>query len=267
MSNSIQGVAHRGSSLLAPENTLAAFHNALTLGIDAIELDVQMSRDGQTIVFHDNTLDRLTNGRGNILDQDFAYLRSLNAAAHFPGGWFQPEGIPTLREVLDLAKGHVSVYIEIKHSQREGVSGRYPNIAETVVAEVQATNMLDQALIISFDWHILSVIKSLEPSLETGAIVSKEWWSEQTKDPLDVLCEQAAALGCSWINLDALLFSPDMPDIFHQRGFQLGLWTVNRLDKLRQFATAGVDSLTTDRPDFFVQLGRGPYLPSEHPSR
>ncbi len=267
MFNSVQGVAHRGGSLLAPENTLAAFHNALTLGIDAIELDVQMSRDGQAIVFHDNTLGRLTDGRGNILDQDFAYLRSLNAAAHFPGGWFQSEGIPTLREVLDLAKGRVSVYIEIKYSQQEGVSGRYPNIAETVVAEVQATNMLDQALIISFDWHILSIIKSLEPSLETGAIVSKEWWSEQTKDPLDVVCEQAAALGCSWIDLDALFFSPDMPDIFHQRGFQLGLWTVNRLDELRHFATAGVDSLTTDRPDFFAQLGRGPYLPPEHPSR
>jgi glycerophosphoryl diester phosphodiesterase len=254
MVNSVQGVAHRGGSLLAPENTLAAFHNALTLGIDIIELDVQMSRDGQLIVFHDDTLDWLTDGQGNILDQDFAYLRSLNAAAHFSKGWFQPEGIPTLREVLDLAKGHASVYIEIKHSQQEGASESRLNIAETVIAEIQATNMLDQVLIISFDWHILSVIKSLEPSLETGAIVSKKWWSEQTKDPLALLCEQAAALGCSWIDLDAHLFSPGMSDILHQRGFQLGLWTVNKLDELRQFALAGIDSLTTDRPDLFVQL-------------
>jgi glycerophosphoryl diester phosphodiesterase len=253
--NSVQRIAHRGGSLLAPENTLAAFDNALALGVDAIELDVQMSRDGQAIIFHDNTIDRLTDGRGNILDQDFTYLRSLNAAAHFPSGWFQSERIPTLREVLDLAKGRVSVHIEIKNSQREGVYGRYPNIAETVVAEIQAANMLDQALIISFDWHTLSVIKSLEPSLETGVIVSRQWWSAQTKDPLNVLCDQATSLGCPWIDMDALLFSPDMPDILHQRGFQLGIWTVNSLDELHRFTTADVGSLTTDRPDLFAQLG------------
>ena len=100
--NHIQRVAHRGGSALAPENTLAAFRNALTLPIDAIELDVHMSRDGHAIVFHDYTIEKKTNGSGNILDLDFAYLRSLNAAAHFPGGWPEPQQIPTLREALTL---------------------------------------------------------------------------------------------------------------------------------------------------------------------
>src|SRR5438445_2364295 len=159
MNNHIQRVAHRGGSHLAPENTLAAFRHALTLPIDAIELDVQMSRDGHIIVFHDNTVDKLTNGTGNILDLDFAYLRSLNAAAHFPGGWPEPQQIPTLREVLDLAKGHVQVYIEIKASKRDGVYGRYPNIAETVLSEVREAGMLNEVLVISFDWLILPFIK------------------------------------------------------------------------------------------------------------
>src|SRR6266404_1524223 len=114
MNHSIQRVAHRGGSHLAPENTLAAFRNALTLQVDAIELDVHMSRDGHAIVFHDYTVEGRTDGQGNILDLDFAYLRSLNAAAHFPGGWPQPEQIPTLSEVLHLAKGRVQIYIEIK---------------------------------------------------------------------------------------------------------------------------------------------------------
>src|SRR5437588_5998358 len=138
MEHAIQRVAHRGGSSLAPENTLVAFRNALNLPIDAIELDVQMSRDGHAIVFHDNTVERLTNGEGNILDLDFAYLRSLNAAAHFPGGWPEPQQIPTLREVLELAKGRVRVYIEIKLSSRDGVPGRYPKIAETVIEQVLA---------------------------------------------------------------------------------------------------------------------------------
>src|SRR5438045_2163474 len=114
----VQRVAHRGGSELAPENTLTAFRNALKFPIDAIELDVHMTSDGHIIAFHDYTVDKLTNGQGNILDLDFAYLRSLNAAAHFPGRWPEPQQIPTLREVLDLAKGHVQAHIENKHSKR-----------------------------------------------------------------------------------------------------------------------------------------------------
>ena len=105
----VQRVAHRGGSSLAPENTLAAFRNALTLSVDAVELDVQMSRDGQLIVFHDNTIERLTNGEGNILDLDFAPLRELNAAAHFSGNWPETEQIPTLSEVLALVKERTRV--------------------------------------------------------------------------------------------------------------------------------------------------------------
>src|SRR3984893_13564890 len=161
MKNHIQRVAHRGGSHLAPENTLAAFRNALTLPIDAIELDVHMSRDGHAVVIHDNIVDKRTNGKGNILDLDFASLRSLNAAAHFPGGWPEAQQIPTLREVLDLAKSHVQVSIEIKPSKRNGAYGHYPNIAETVLEEVRHAGMLDQVLIISFDWSTLPLIKSL----------------------------------------------------------------------------------------------------------
>src|SRR5947207_8894880 len=124
MQQHVQRVAHRGGSHLAPENTLAAFRNALTLPIDAIELDVHISRDGHAVVIHDNTVDKCTNGMGNILDLDFAYLRSLNAAANFPGGWPEPQQIPTLREALDRAKGHAAVYNEIKSRTRYGMQGR-----------------------------------------------------------------------------------------------------------------------------------------------
>src|SRR5581483_4903888 len=147
MKDFIQLVAHRGGSRLAPQNTLAAFRNALNFPIDAIELDVHMSRDGHAIVFHDYTVEKLTNGTGNILDLDFDYLRGLNAAAHFPGGWSEPQQIPTLGEVLKLAKGRVQVYIEIKPGERDGFFERYPHIAETVVDELRAADMLADVLI------------------------------------------------------------------------------------------------------------------------
>ena len=254
MDDHIQQVAHRGGSALAPENTLAAFRNALTLPVDAIELDVHMSRDGHMIVFHDNTVERRTNGRGNILDLDFAYLRSLNAAAHFPGGWPQPQQIPTLHEVLDFAKGHVQVYIEIKTSKRAGSHGRYPNIVETVVNEVRATGMTDSVLVMSFDWSLLPHVKSLEPTLPTGALVSDDTWHARAAGALTTLIAQTQSLGCSWLNMDWKLCTEDMPPIIHEHGLKIGLWTVNNQSDMRRFASAGVDSITSDRPDLFQSL-------------
>jgi glycerophosphoryl diester phosphodiesterase len=254
MKHAIQLVAHRGGSQLAPQNTLAAFRNALNFPIDAIELDVHMSRDGRAIVFHDYTVEKLTNGEGNILDLDFDYLRGLNAAAHFPGGWPEPQQIPTLSEVLNLAKGRVQVYIEIKPSKRDDVFGRYPNIVETVVEEVSTADMLADVLIISFDWQVLPHIKTLEPSLKMGALVSTDVWNSGEKHAISTLAERVAALGCDWINMDSKLFTSEMPELFHHSGFKLGVWTVNTLHDMRRFASAGVDSLTSDRPDLFAEL-------------
>lgn len=254
MIHHIQKVAHRGGSTLAPQNTLAAFRNALTLPIDAIELDVQMTRDGHAVVFHDNTVEKLTNGSGNMLDLDFSYVRGLNAAAHFLGGWPEPQQIPTLWEVLNLAKDHLQVYIEIKFSERDGVYGRYPNIAEAVVEAVRSAGMLDQVLIISFDWMILPVIKSLEPALRAGAIVSDDVWNPRAGGALQTLVDDLASLRCDWINIDCDLFTDTMPGVAHNHGYKLGVWTVNSSDEMCRFAAAGIDSITTDRPDLFSEI-------------
>jgi glycerophosphoryl diester phosphodiesterase len=251
MAQRLQRIAHRGGSLIAPENTLAAFRSALTLPLDYIELDVQMSRDGHIVVFHDATVDRLTDGTGNILDLDFAYLRSLNAAAKFPEGWPERERIPTLQEVLTLVKGRLRVCIEIKLSERDGRYGRYPQIAEAVTREVRNAKMLDRVLIISFDWATLSRIRHLEPSFITGALVSSELWSPQKEHALEDLCKQISQIGCNWIDIDRELFTSDMLPIFHQNSFKVGIWTVNELEELKSLAELGVDALTTDRPDLF----------------
>jgi glycerophosphoryl diester phosphodiesterase len=250
----VQRVAHRGGSCLAPENTLAAFRNALTLPVDAVELDVQMSRDGQLIVFHDSTVDRLTDGKGNILDLDFATLRSLNAAATFPGNWPETEQIPALSEVLTLVKERARVYIEIKTSERDGIYGRYPRISEAVLRAVRIARMLNRVLIISFDWPVLLHIKSLEPRLQTGAIVSHDVWDPGAENAFAMLLSQMRKFGCSWVNMDRCLFTEELPARIHEQDLKLGLWTVNTLEDLRRFASAHVDSLTTDRPDLFAEL-------------
>ena len=119
---------------------------------------------------------------------------------------------------------------------------------------VCAGAMLDQVLIISFDWLILPQVKTLEPSLRTGALVSNDVWNPRARGAIHTLLEQVAALGCDWINMDDDLFTADMPALFHERGLKLGLWTVNTVQAMRRFAAAGVDSLTSDRPDLFSVL-------------
>lgn len=254
MNQYIHRVAHRGGAQLAPENTLAAFLNALTLPIDAIELDVHLSRDGHVVVIHDNHVHKRTKGSGNILDLDLSYLRSLDAAAKHPGGWHAPEQIPTLSEVLELAKGRTQVYIEIKLSRRGRTHKSYPNIAEKVIELVHSSGMSDHVLIISFDWMILPIIKSLEPTMQTGMLVSNKVWNSRANDGMQLLIEKAAEYGCEWINMDYKLFSSEMPQTVHNHGLRLGLWTVNSEEDMLRFAAAGVDSLTSDRPDLFSVL-------------
>lgn len=254
MATNFQRVAHRGGSQLAPENTLAAFRTALTLGVDAIELDVQMTRDGHAIVFHDNTVEELTNGQGNVLDLDFAYLRSLNAAAHFPGGWPEPQRIPTFREILDLARARTQVYVEIKPSYRDGTYGRYPNIAETVVKEIRDAKMVENVLIISFDHLILPIVKTLEPALQTAMVVSEDVWNAKSENAFESLLQQARALQTDWLNIDYELFTNDMPQKVHTHGLKLGCWTVNTLEAMDALAATGIDSITSDRPDLFGKV-------------
>jgi len=170
------------------------------------------------------------------------------------GGWPEPQQIPTLWEVLNLAKDHVQVYIEIKFSERDGVFGRYPNIAEAVVEAVRSAGMLAQVLIISFDWTILPIIKSLEPALQTGTIVSDDVWNPRAEHALQTLVDELASLRCNWINMDCDLFTNTMPGVAHNHGYKLGIWTVNSSDEMRRLATAGIDSITTDRPDLFYEV-------------
>jgi glycerophosphoryl diester phosphodiesterase len=225
----------------------------LTLSVDALELDVQMSNDGYDIVFHDATINRLTNGQGNVLDLDFASLRGLNAAANFRDGWSEPQQIPTLHEVLELARPYeVQVFIELKPSERnKGQYGSYPGIVEATLKAMQDTNMLARCMVMSFDWSLLPKMKELAPEVPTGALVSTHQWDALAPGGLSKLVERVQALQCAWVHLDNRLFSPEIPGFLHQNDLLLGIWTVNDVNRMKTLVAAGVDAMTSDYPDLF----------------
>ena len=113
MDGGVLSIAHRGAAGITPENTKLAFLKALDLGADAIELDVQLTRDGECIVFHDETLERTTDGTGLVAETDFETISKLDAGSWFSASFKKLE-VPTLEEVLKTIGGRTLINIELK---------------------------------------------------------------------------------------------------------------------------------------------------------
>ena len=154
--------AHRGASAYAPENTLEAFRLAMEQGADGIELDVQLTKDGELVVIHDETIDRVSNGKGAVRDYTLEELKSFSVSNHFEQ--YPDVKIPTLREVLELVKpGHMEINIELK----TGIFW-YPEIEKKVLDLVKEEEMEDRIIYSSFNHYSVQKIKELAPEAEDG---------------------------------------------------------------------------------------------------
>ncbi len=238
-------VAHRGGAALAPENTLGAFANAIQLGVDMVECDVHLSKDGHVIVMHDAEVSRTTNGRGYISDLTLAELKQLNAAAKFPGG-YAAQTIPTLGELLDLVKGKTAIQIEIKVDAR---GQRYPGIERQVVGLIQARGMVNDVIVISFDFPTLKEIKQIEPRLKTGALVRADWFTTRNHNVERIIQDAIDATGAEYLMPTYAPVTEALVQAVHARGLGIGVWTVDNAPDMARLAGWGVDAITTNRPD------------------
>lgn len=155
----IRGIAHRGYPVKYPENTLSSFQAAIDLNFTHMELDVHLSKDGVPVVMHDHTIDRMTNGMGEIRQYTFNELRLFTVGEN--------EKIPSLEEVLQMAKNKIIVSIELKKTKL------YKGIEEKVYEVIQKVGVIDQVYIISFNHDSLEKLRSISKSLELGPLVNK----------------------------------------------------------------------------------------------
>jgi glycerophosphoryl diester phosphodiesterase len=232
-------VGHRGAKGHAPENTLASFDRAVELGVNAVETDVHLSRDGEVMLIHDHTVDRTTDGHGYVKDMTAAELKTLDA-----GGWYGPEfagqRILTLAELLAWAKGRVGVAIEIKNGPIY-----YPGIAEKVVRLVRQHDMARQALLLSFDHLVLREAKMIAPEIAAGIL-----YVGRLVDPVAA----ARAAGADAIHPQWAFVTPDLVQAAHAAGLAVSPWCPNDLPTLRRLSEMGVDSVGTDYPELFDQV-------------
>lgn len=248
-------VAHRGGAALMPENTLSAFENAVKLGVDMVETDVHLSKDGEIIIMHDPNVATTTNGAGQISEITLTELKKLNAAAKNAKGGVTQQEIPTLAQVLDTIKGKSGIQIEIK---LKAGGARYPGIEKKVIDQVNALGMTDKVIIISFDFPTLKEVKAIDPHIQTGAIVDARWFSTRTTlSPDQVVAEIIDTSGADYFMPTSTTVTETLVRAVHARGLKIGTWTVNTAGEMSRLAGWGVDGITTNSPDVLKSvLGR-----------
>lgn len=227
--------AHRGANTFAPENTMAAFKKAAQLGVDGLEFDVQLSKDGVPVIIHDEKLDRTTSGQGLVKDFTLANLQALDA-----GSWFAPEfsgaEIPTLDQVLDeFRDSDLQFNIELK----SGII-LYPGLEEAVLKSVSERKLEERVLISSFNHYSLVACHELNPAMRTGILYVAglyEPWN------------YAKALGC--YSVHPLFYHLQHPEIvmgFKEHNLPVYAWTVNEIEYMKLMVAGGIEAIITDRP-------------------
>ena len=230
-------IAHRGGAGTAPENTLAAFNNAVALNADFFELDVMKSSDDSLMIMHDGTVDRTTDGTGSIETMTYAQLKVLDA-----GSWYGPEftgeRIPTLWESLMVAKqssNPIGVVIEIKSSNA--------SVPAAVVAMVQKLNMQDRVLVSSFNLAQITAVKSIDPTIPV------QLFGTITNANID----QVVAINGEWVGSGGSL-NQSIIDYAHSKGILFNAWTLNSASTMLSAIALGVDGITTDYPQVMLTL-------------
>ncbi|RPI48325.1 MAG: glycerophosphodiester phosphodiesterase [Betaproteobacteria bacterium] len=243
-------VGHRGAPSRAPENTLASFEAAIAIGVDAIELDVHLSRDGHLVVIHDQNLARTTNGQGLVHEHTLAELRALDA-----GSWFGPsfagERIPTFEEVLTGIGRRVPLQVEIK--------GKTEGVVEATVAALSVHRLLDTSMITSFQLDCLPRVRALAPRVQIGALV----WGRSRDSERRPMTPAACVAATRAAQADVMLLWHECVDqamITAARAANLPVGaaggTATEAD-LRRLLALGVVRVTTNFPDVCRAVVRG----------
>ncbi|HJS56568.1 MAG TPA: glycerophosphodiester phosphodiesterase family protein [Vicinamibacteria bacterium] len=232
-------IAHRGDSAHRPENTLASFKSALDLGADLLELDVQLTKDGQVVVIHDGSVDRTTDGSGRVAELSFAELRKLSAG--YPerfGDKYASERVPTLAEVLTLARGRAKVMIEIK---KESVTDEEADgIEARTVAVVRDARMDEEVLLISFERRALRRCQRFAPEMRRGHLFHRA--------TPDEVVAGAREVDTDLVMPEKGMLSEELTVAARKAGIKVATWVVDDVEELKDLARFDLFGVGSNRP-------------------
>lgn len=232
--------AHRGASGYAPENTLEAFKLAIDMKADGIELDVQLSKDNEIVVCHDETIDRTSDHKGNIKDYSLQQLKLFNFNNHMEG--YDNVTIPTLEEVLQLIKPtNLVINIELKNSVVD-----YPGLEEKVLELVDKYQMNDRIIYSSFNHDSILKVKQLNAKAYCGFLHSK---------PKDNIASLAKENGIKALHPKrTFLMKSAYMNEARKNGLLINSWTINKKWDMIMAYLIGVNAVITNYPDLAIKV-------------
>ncbi|MHC0036187.1 glycerophosphodiester phosphodiesterase [Pseudoneobacillus sp. C159] len=252
-------IAHQGGELLAPSNTMVAFNQAVDMGVDVLEFDIHITKDGHLVTIHDPSVDRTTNGKGLIKDLTLKEIQELDAGYHFKdlNGKYSYRGkgayIPSLDEVFQ-AFPDIKMVIEIKDDNPED---RIEEISSKFWNLIQKYQKQDQVIVASFDQDILNkfkVISNGKVALSAGRdeikkfIIFKKLFLANLYEPnADVFQIPTKE---SMINLAA----PSIIKEAKRRNVKIQYWTIDDKETMRTLLKNGADGIITNRPDLMMEV-------------
>ncbi|CAH0345670.1 glycerophosphodiester phosphodiesterase [Bacillus sp. CECT 9360] len=232
--------AHRGSSGTHPENTMISFQEAKRAGADGLEIDVQLSRDGEIVIIHDEKLDRTTNGTGYVKDNTLEQIKSYNASHQFDKQYGCTE-IPTLVELFDWLQGNdLLCNIELKN----GVFP-YPGMEEKVIGLIRSYRLEDRIILSSFNHYSLVYCVRIAPELETAPLY---------RDGLYMPWVYAQSIGAKAIH-PSIKAAPDyIINSAIRAGTKVRPFTVNNETRMEELIRIGCSAFFTDFPENAIKL-------------
>jgi len=251
-------VAHRGARDQAPENTRAAFDRALSSGADGIEFDVQLSKDGVPVLYHDRTLYQISGRRQRVGDLTLDQLRRLDW-----GQWFAPdfsgEPLLTLDYMFALYAGCTRLLLEIKSRRVDRRTGRSERLVSAVVDaldRVPEPFQDGQLFLLSFDPEVLAAAHRLRPNLDCVLNIDLP---RGTRAGRSVLDKAVAAISTplAAITLDVKRVVPDLGRRIHEQGFGLMTYACNTPRQVEKAMSAEADVIMTDRPGWLYERQQG----------
>jgi glycerophosphoryl diester phosphodiesterase len=219
-------IGHRGAAGRAPENTLKSVNYAISVGVDIVEVDVRATKRGELVVFHDPDFKRLVGVDISVRSVDYEWVKNNILISG--------ESVPLLEEVLEVVKGKVGLFIEIKE----------PDTTTRVIELVRSYGVIDQVAIISFYDEALVTAKRVEPRVVTGLIYAQP--------PGRVL--DAVKIGAKIVLPHYRIISEKSTNFAHKYGLKVVTWTINNREDALRALKVGVDGIATDLPDELVKL-------------
>ncbi len=242
-------IAHRGASAVAPENTLAAFREAVAAGADGIEFDVRITRDNEAVVFHDRKLKRTTGKKGTVSDMTSGELGKLDAGSWFnrtngnsSDNGFSGEVVSTLKQTLEfLSDFDGSIYIEIKCKEED-----VKRLTRRVGEILNETKRTDRIIVKSFKLSVIPLIKQHCPGVRTAALFAPKVKNVLRKEKY--LVNLAEEIGADELSLHYTLATKKLMKKARSRGLKVVIWTADNPAWIKRAISLGLSSIITNDP-------------------